>query len=882
MNKFLLKILPKNLVARIFLAIFLSFVIILSVMFTRNYLYTLDSLIHKSLNAYVDDFIEDNLNVYGLVREAVVSSKLFADEFENFTRINKFKRRKYFSARLEKLLKENPNFLGVWIITKPNVIDSLDEFYKNDFENYRGEYIDAYYRGRKSIYRDTMHFKYYAYLSKYLGYFLEGEEFIVSAPEKVDYPVSFDKYKVSIVFPVFKNDMLIGILGIDISTKKIENFYKNLPEVLHIILVSEGDKIIFDNKSPSVIDLDFANVYRDFVNRDFKLYRYVKDEGLNKNLILIHHKRQKNYAYYYLLDYNQRNTWVSFFLIPKNLLFKEAFKSSLSFFIAPLVLIISFAILLIIVLSNIKDVFEFVRNSLDEVSKGNYSKIDFYINKVTSREFLDILDIIKLMVKELESASKYAAILAEGNYKKMDLEFKTDLFLSLDKLRETLKEKEEQEAKQRERQEKERWHNKAITTVNEILRLNPDKEDFAPKVLAFLTDYIGAVQGGFFVKEEDEESNVYLDLVAFYSYNRQVYYKKKVSLGEGLVGVCALEKKPIHTPVPDNYIEITSGLGKAKPNELLIIPLVHENEVFGILEFTTLKSFTETTEKLLESISRILGATLSAVKINERTRKLLEQSKIVESKLEEKDRQIKLLQEQLAELELSTYEDKEKLRALLNALEDFAFVFEIDEKANIVFINKRFLEFLGITYSDALSSDYYILLNIKDVSKHQNYIKEARSGKKVKYNFILDINKREILIDVVLVPLYDKDQKVNHLLFVGIDNSELYEKQAEIKDLRVKISELNEQLQIQELEFDSYLMQIQELETELQKKEEAISYLEGEVRRLEKSLEFFKRELEKRIKRSKKIENTLKEKNKNLEAEIERLKNLLRENGIEP
>ena len=55
---------------------------------------------------------------------------------------------------------------------------------------------------------------------------------------------------------------------------------------------------------------------------------------------------------------------------------------------------------------------------------------------------------------------------------------------------------------------------------------------------------------------------------------------KEFAIGEGLVGQCALEKEKILlTNVPQGYVKISSGLGKAKPANLIILPMVFENNV---------------------------------------------------------------------------------------------------------------------------------------------------------------------------------------------------------------------------------------------------------------------------------------------------------------
>jgi methyl-accepting chemotaxis protein len=80
------------------------------------------------------------------------------------------------------------------------------------------------------------------------------------------------------------------------------------------------------------------------------------------------------------------------------------------------------------------------------------------------------------------------------------------------------------------------------------------------------------------------------------------------------------------TEVPANYITITSGLGKATPNCLILIPIKHENVVLGVIEMASFSVFTPNEVEFLERVGEIIASAVSSVRINTKTRFLLEQS----------------------------------------------------------------------------------------------------------------------------------------------------------------------------------------------------------------------------------------------------------------
>ncbi len=84
------------------------------------------------------------------------------------------------------------------------------------------------------------------------------------------------------------------------------------------------------------------------------------------------------------------------------------------------------------------------------------------------------------------------------------------------------------------------------------------------------------------------------------------------NFGENLNGQVAKSKEAIELDeIPDDYFEIESGLGQAKPKYILILPAVHNNKTIGVLEIATFKSLQDYEKKILhktlEDISSILN-----------------------------------------------------------------------------------------------------------------------------------------------------------------------------------------------------------------------------------------------------------------------------------
>lgn len=267
------------------------------------------------------------------------------------------------------------------------------------------------------------------------------------------------------------------------------------------------------------------------------------------------------------------------------------------------------------------------------------------------------------LVETLKGNADFAQKIGEGKY---DTAFKpaseNDLLgMSLINMRNNLIENE--------RKDKERnWIVRGVAEISEILRMHDSTDELGEDVIKFILEKIGAIQGAFYVVNDDDGKPV-IEMRASYAYNRKKYLKAKFKMAEGLVGQAAVEKDTVmRTEIPDDYVTITSGiLGDQRPKCILIVPLITNEEVYGVLEFAGFRKFDPSQVKFVQELSLILARTIFNIKVNERTRKLLAESQEMSNELKEKQ---EVLRQNAEEMQATQEELKRSNQKLEEQIEE--------------------------------------------------------------------------------------------------------------------------------------------------------------------------------------------------------------------
>jgi len=247
-------------------------------------------------------------------------------------------------------------------------------------------------------------------------------------------------------------------------------------------------------------------------------------------------------------------------------------------------------------------------------------------------EFGQMASKVDELVRTLRINADFAKRIGEGKYDTQFAPASDDdiLGMSLINMRHNLIENE--------RRDKERnWIVRGVAEISEILRMHDSIDQLGDDVIKFIISKIGAIQGAFYVVN-DEVTPQLIEMRASFAYNRKKYLKAKFKFAEGLVGQAAIEKDTIlRTEIPSEYVSLKSGiLGDQKPTCILIVPLITNEEVYGVLEFAGFKKFDASQVNFVQELSLILARTIFNIKVNERTRRLLTESQEMSNELKEK------------------------------------------------------------------------------------------------------------------------------------------------------------------------------------------------------------------------------------------------------
>ncbi|MGZ3720815.1 MAG: HAMP domain-containing protein, partial [Bdellovibrionota bacterium] len=239
------------------------------------------------------------------------------------------------------------------------------------------------------------------------------------------------------------------------------------------------------------------------------------------------------------------------------------------------------------------------------------------------------------------------------------LQLKDNLNQMIGNLRDTTVKNQEQD-----------WLKTNLAKFSGMMQGQRNTVSVAQLIMSELTPLIDAHHGGFFMMDTDKKTNeAELNLIASYGFTSRKSLSNTYKIKESLVGQCAYEKKRILlTDVPENFINIQSGLGDAPPKQVVVLPVLFEGETKAVIELASFRNFSSNQLSFLDQLMDSIGVILNMISSSMRTEELLQELKRSNAELEaqagELNEKARLLEIKNQEVEMASRSVEEKAEQL--------------------------------------------------------------------------------------------------------------------------------------------------------------------------------------------------------------------------
>ncbi|MGC9374403.1 MAG: PAS domain-containing protein [Bacteroidales bacterium] len=416
-----------------------------------------------------------------------------------------------------------------------------------------------------------------------------------------------------------------------------------------------------------------------------------------------------------------------------------------------------------------------------------------------SRKYSDTSESLhKALKQELDKNQRIFRFVEKIRMGNIDAEYKVQgeddvLGQSILDLRNNLKKNKEEEDRRRKEDQQRNWIAEGLAKFGDILRKDSDNiEELSYNLISNLVKYIHANQGAFFIIEDEDEADVHLKMTACYAYERRKYADKRLELNEGIIGAAILEQETIYmTDVPESYVNITSGLGKATPGCLLVVPLKVNEEVHGVIEIGAIKPLEKYIIDFVENVAENIASTISNVKINTRTAKLLKESQQQAEVLASQEEQMRQNMEELQATQEEAARQSEKFITFTNAVNHTLLRAEYDPDGTLIYANTKFLKKMGYEKnSEVEGKNISMFINEKDRSWFNKLWTNLANGGKHFEGDMKHVTKqgRDLWTISTYTCMRKEDGTIDKILFLAIDTTDQKKKSL---DYQAQIDALN-------------------------------------------------------------------------------------------
>jgi CheY-like chemotaxis protein/signal transduction histidine kinase/HAMP domain-containing protein len=190
------------------------------------------------------------------------------------------------------------------------------------------------------------------------------------------------------------------------------------------------------------------------------------------------------------------------------------------------------------------------------------------------------------------------------------------------------------------------WLKTNLAKFTNMLQGQRDLATVGRLLLTELTPLVNAQQGVIYQIAGEETPT--LKLLSAYADDGANGHPTSLNFGEGLIGQCAADKRRmLITQMPSNAVPIGSALFKVVPQNVIVLPVLFENQVKAVIELASVTAFTTLQIVFLEQLTTSIGIVLNSIEATMQTEGFLKQSQQLAGELQTQQRELQQTNEQL-------------------------------------------------------------------------------------------------------------------------------------------------------------------------------------------------------------------------------------------
>jgi len=222
------------------------------------------------------------------------------------------------------------------------------------------------------------------------------------------------------------------------------------------------------------------------------------------------------------------------------------------------------------------------------------------------------------------------------------------------------------------------WLKTNLANFTNMLQGQRDLATVGRLLLSELAPLVNAQLGALYQMEDIETPR--LKLLSVYADDSARGYPEYLPVGKGLIGQCAADRRAILVnKLPAAAMPIGSAVFKALPRNVIVFPILFENQVKAVIELASLDKFTALQKTFLEQLTASIGIVLNSIEATMQTEGLLKQSQELagelqtqQKELQQTNDQLGMKAQQLAERNVEVEKKNQEIEQARRALEDKA------------------------------------------------------------------------------------------------------------------------------------------------------------------------------------------------------------------